>query len=307
MTPVVEIERVSKRYGEIEAVREVSLALEAAETVALVGHNGAGKTTLFKLMLGLARPTAGTIRVLGEDPVAGGAFTARRRLGYLPESVAFNPALTGREVLSFYARLKGEPVMVTRDLLARVGLAAAADRRVGTYSKGMRQRLGLAQALIGSPGLLLLDEPTTGLDPALRLEFYDIVQDLRRNGATVVLSSHALTELEERAGRIVVMNRGRVVANGSIDELRRLAGLPARVRVKVAFGGAKRLSALMGPVAGWREVNGHIVEFDAAPGETIALVRRATGPDSPTEDVAVAPPTLDDLYAHFLRQHEEAP
>ncbi len=303
MTAIVETERATKRYGAIEAVRDVSLALEPGETVALVGHNGAGKTTLLKLMLGLAHPTAGTIRVLGEDPAAG-EFAARRRLGYLPESVSFNAALTGREVLSFYARLKDEPVAKTLELLDRVGLAAASARRIGTYSKGMRQRLGLAQALIGEPKLLLLDEPTTGLDPALRLEFYEIVQELRNRGATVVLSSHALTELEERTERVVIMNQGRVVANGTLDELRRIAELPTKVRLTVAPGQADRLSALVGPVANWREVNGHVIEFDANPNEKIELIRRATGAGSPAEDVAIVPPTLDELYVHFLRMRE---
>jgi Cu-processing system ATP-binding protein len=305
VTVIVEVQRATKRYGTIEAVRGVSLALNPGETVALVGHNGAGKTTLFKLMLGLARPSAGTIRVLGEDPAAG-EFAARRRLGYLPESVSFNAALTGREVLSFYARLKDEPVAKTLELLDRVGLASASARRIGTYSKGMRQRLGLAQALIGEPKLLLLDEPTTGLDPALRLEFYEIVQELRNRGATVVLSSHALTELEERTERVVIMNQGIIVANGSLDELRRIAGLPTKIRLTVARGQADRLSTLVGPVANWREVNGHVVEFDARPDEKIELIRRATGAGSPTEDVAVIPPTLDDLYVHFLGTREAA-
>ncbi len=303
MTAIVQIERATKRYGAIEAVRDVSLALEPGETVALVGHNGAGKTTLLKLMLGLAHPTAGTIRVLGEDPAAG-EFVARRRLGYLPESVSFNAALTGREVLSFYARLKDEPVAKTLELLDRVGLAAASARRIGTYSKGMRQRLGLAQALIGEPRLLLLDEPTTGLDPALRLDFYEIVQELRNGGATVVLSSHALTELEERTERVVIMSQGRVVANGTLDDLRRVAELPTKIRFKVAPGQAARLSSLVGPVANWREVNGHVIEFDANPNEKIELIRRATGAGSPAEDVAIVPPTLDELYAHFLRTRE---
>jgi Cu-processing system ATP-binding protein len=241
--------------------------------------------------------------VLGEDPAAG-EFAARRRLGYLPESVSFNAALTAPEILSFYARLKDEPVAKTLALLDRVGLARAAARRVGTYSKGMRQRLGLAQALIGDPKLLLLDEPTTGLDPALRLEFYEIVEELRARGATVVLSSHALTELEERARRVVIMSEGAVVANGSIDELRHIAQLPARIRVTVACGEGQRLSSLVGPVASWREVNGRVIEFEAAPSETIELVRRATSPGSPSEDLAVVPPSLDELYAHFLRTRE---
>ena len=231
MTNTVAIKGVTKCYGAIEAVRDVSFDLPAGEAIALVGHNGAGKTTLLKLMLGLIQPTAGTIRVLGENPAAG-EFAARRGLGYLPESVSFNAALTGREILTFYARLKGEPVTKSLELLDKVGLGPASARRVGTYSKGMRQRLGLAQALIGAPKILLLDEPTTGLDPALRLSFYKIVQELRNHGTTVVLSSHALTEIEERTERVIIMNRGVMVAHGSIDELRRIASLPTRIRLK---------------------------------------------------------------------------
>ena len=227
MTGTVKILKVVKRFGQVEAVRDVSFDLREGETVALVGHNGAGKTTLIKLMLGLIRPMSGSIRVLGEDPAAG-EFAARRRLGYLPENVSFNAALTGRETLAFYARLKREGRGTVSPLLDRVGLGHAADRRVGTYSKGMRQRLGLAQALLGEPRVLLLDEPTTGMDPALRQSFYEIVEELRRRGATVLLSSHALTELEERAGRVVIMNRGVKVADGTLDELRRIARLPTR-------------------------------------------------------------------------------
>lgn len=306
MTVIVELEHVVKRYGIIAALDDVSLKLEPGETVALIGHNGAGKTTLFKLMLGLSRPTSGHIQVLGDDPAAG-EFTARKRLGYLPESVSFNGALTGREVLSFYARLKDATTAKIDDLLARVGLTVASNRPIRTYSKGMRQRLGLIQALFGDPLLLLLDEPTTGLDPALRQEFYEIVQELQQKGATIVLSSHALTELEERARRIIILNRGHVVANGSIEQLRRIAGLPIRIRVTVASGQAQRLSALVGPVPNWREINDHLVEFDAAPGAKIELIRRATDKGGPAEDVAIVQPTLDDLYAHFLRHRGESP
>ncbi len=300
MNATVELTRVTKRYGTIQAVRDVSFDLPAGETIALVGHNGAGKTTLLKLMLGLVHPTEGSIRVLEENP-AHGEFEARRRLGYLPESVAFNAALTGREVLSFYARLKGEQVRKALSLLDRVGLGEASARRVGTYSKGMRQRLGLAQALIGEPQLLLLDEPTTGLDPALRLSFYDIVQDLRDRGATVVLSSHALTEIEERTDRVIIMNRGVMVANGSIDELRRGACLPTRIRLTVMDGDIRAARQWLEPVENWRQVNGHMVELDATQEQKIALLRRATEEGSPITDVDVVPPTLDELYAHFLR------
>jgi Cu-processing system ATP-binding protein len=217
-SPTIQLYEVVKHFGDIEAVCGVSFDLAAGETVALVGHNGAGKTTLMKLMLGLIRPSSGQIEVLGGNPAAG-QFSARRDLGYLPENVSFNANLTGRETLSFYGRLKRQPAKVVSALLERVGLADAADRRVGAYSKGMRQRLGLAQALLGEPRVLLLDEPTTGLDPALRQAFYDMIETLRAGGTTVLISSHVLTELEERAGRVIIMNRGIKVADGSLDDL----------------------------------------------------------------------------------------
>jgi Cu-processing system ATP-binding protein len=299
VSEAVQVQGVTKRFGKVEAVRDVSFTLRAGETVALVGHNGAGKTTLMKLMLALIRPTEGHIRVLGDDPAAG-EFSARRRLGYLPENVSFNAALTGRETLTFYARLKREPVGAVAEFLERVGIGHAADRRVGTYSKGMRQRLGLAQALLGAPRLLLLDEPTTGLDPELRQWFYRIVEELRGSGATVLLSSHALTELEERAGRVVIMNRGVKVADGTLDELRRIAHLPTRIRLKVAERGLATLPDWLAPFGEWRRVNGH-VEIDAAPQDKIEVLRRATGEGAPVDDLDVMPPTLDELYAHFLR------
>jgi Cu-processing system ATP-binding protein len=163
---------VSKRYGSQFAVRAVDLSLRAGECVALVGHNGAGKSSLIKMMLGLTTPTEGAVRLLGENPAGAAAAHLRRAVGFLPENVAFHPSMTGRETLDFYARLKGEPTARNPGLLERVGLdGAAARKRVGAYSKGMRQRLGLAQALLGRPRVLFLDEPTTGLDPALRQSF----------------------------------------------------------------------------------------------------------------------------------------
>lgn len=302
MTATIEIKHVSKRYGKIEAVRDVTLDLAPGEATALVGHNGAGKTTLLKLMLGLVHPTAGTIRVLGDNPAAG-EFAARRKLGYLPENVSFNAALTGREILSFYARLKGEPVAKALGLLDRVGLGSASARRVATYSKGMRQRLGLAQALIGEPQVLLLDEPTTGLDPELRLSFYEIVQALRDRGATVVLSSHALAELGEHADRVVIMSHGAMVAHGSINELRRIARLPAKIRLTV-FGEMETIRNWLGGADKWRQLNGQVVEIDATPDRKIELLRRATDVGAPVKDVDVMQPTLDQIYAHFLRTED---
>ncbi|MBR1137344.1 MULTISPECIES: ABC transporter ATP-binding protein [Bradyrhizobium] len=305
MTATIHIADVIKHYNKVEAVRGVSFDLAAGEMVALIGHNGAGKTTLMKMMLGLIRPTRGTIAVLGENPAAG-EFSSRRQLGYLPENVAFDAALSGRETQTFYARLKREPVQEALALLDIVGLGDAAKRRVNTYSKGMRQRLGLAQALIGRPRVLLLDEPTTGLDPELRQTFYDVIQKLAAEGTTVLLSSHALTELEERAGRVIIMNRGLKVADGTLEELRRLARLPTRIRVKVANLPPAGRPAWLPATASYRRINGHIVEIDAAPNEKIELLRSATADGTAVQDLELIPPNLDELYAHFLR-HAERP
>lgn len=302
----VRISDVTKEYGPVKAVRGASFELGQGELVALIGHNGAGKTTLMKLMLGLIHPTGGSIEVLGDNPAAG-QFVGRRRLGYLPENVSFDTALTGRETQAFYARLKRESVASALKLLDAVGLGDASRRRVGTYSKGMRQRLGLAQALIGHPRVLLLDEPTTGLDPELRQTFYEVIQRLATEGTTVLLSSHALTELEERARRVIIMNRGVKVADGSIEKLRNIARLPTKIRLKVAGLAPTALPSWLPSDAACRRLNGHIVEIDAAQDQKISFLHRATTAGSSVEDIEVIAPTLDELYAHFLREAEKTP
>lgn len=282
-TPTIRVEGVSKRYGDAFAVREVDLDLAAGECVAMVGHNGAGKSSLIKLMLGLTTPTAGSIRVLGGDPASASASHIRRQVGFLPESVAFHPSMTGRETLDFYARLKRVPRDGNDALFERVGLEpAAVKRRVGTYSKGMRQRLALAQALLGGPRVLFLDEPTTGLDPALRQSFYEIVRDLRDAGTTVLLCSHALTELEGQADRVVVMNRGRKVADGSLATLRGLAQLPVRIRLTLP--------------------SGEVVETTCANDDKVATLRQIACEGPELADIEVVQPSLDEMYAHFLRR-----
>lgn len=303
MTSSVTIAKVSKRFGRVEAVRDVSFGLNEGEVVALVGHNGAGKTTLMKLMLGLARPSSGEIRVLGENPAAG-ACGARRHLGYLPESIAFNGALTGRETLSFYARLKGVPVAAALDVLASVGLTKAARRRIATYSKGMRQRLGLAQALLGAPRVLLLDEPTSGLDPEFRQTFYQMIRDLRNGGTAILLSSHALTELEERADRVVIMKEGSVLAKGTLAELRRLADLPNRIVARMAAGVPCEKAAGLVPAPSLCRMNGHSVEVICSAGDKMAIVRRLVGEGAGVIDIETIPPSLDELYAHFLHHRD---
>jgi Cu-processing system ATP-binding protein len=297
MNVTVSVNGVEKSYGAVKALRNVSFDLGPGRLSALVGHNGAGKTTLIKLMLGLIHADRGAIRVLDEDPAAG-EFSARRLLGYLPENVAFNAALTGRETLAFYARLKQIKPASAWPLLERVGLTDAADRRVGTYSKGMRQRLGLAQALLGRPRVLLLDEPTTGLDPALRQTFYEILNELRDDGATVLISSHALNELEDRAEHVLIMNRGLLVAQGTLAELRAISQLPIRVSLDLAPGGNGAPPAWMTGKS-LATPQGRVVLVPDEAGK-MDLLRVAAG-DPRVRNIEIAAPTLDDLYAHFLR------
>ena len=308
--PSIEMRNIEKRYGSNTAVRGVDLQLNPGESVALVGHNGAGKTTLMKLMLGLIRPSAGYVRVLGEDPVASASVRSRNGVGFLPETIAFNASMSGAEVITFFARLKGVPKAEGRDLLARVGLSDAAGQRVGTYSKGMRQRLGLAQALLGSPRVLLLDEPTTGLDPQLRRSFYAIISDLRDAGATVLLSSHALTELEEQTDRVAIMDQGRLIALGTVSKLRSLARLPVRMRISVADRALDLVRHLDGTILNTRVVNGQGTGGHTTGGFTVELacdddarmevVRRTVSFGPTVCDIEIVPPTLDEIYARFL-------
>ena len=286
---------VTAGYCSHVALRDLDLELSGGECVGLVGHNGAGKSTAIKLMLGLIRPSGGEIAVLGETPTAGRGARRRGEVGYLPEAIALYPSLTGAETLAFYARLKRRPVAANPALLERVGLAAAARRRVGGYSKGMRQRLGLAQALLGEPRLLLLDEPTTGLDPAARQNFYEILRDLRRDGATILLSSHALAELEGEVDRIVVLNQGRKIVDGSIAELRALAAIRPRVRLRPSrlpppsFGEP-------GAWAEWKATDDGRLEAACDENDLAAMLR-----DLPAfaQEVEILRPSLDELYAKF--------
>ncbi len=294
----VVIKGVTRRYGRRDAVRDVDLTLRAGECVALVGHNGAGKSTLIKIMLGLVRPSAGSVQVLGEDPAASAAARARRELGYLPENVALQPSMTGFETLAFYARLKRLPVAGNAALLERVGILTAAHRRVGSYSKGMRQRLGLAQALLGRPRVLLLDEPTTGLDPALRQSFYEILRDLRRDGAMVLLSSHALAELEGEVDRVLVMNQGRKVADGSIGDLRRLAAIRPRIRLRLP-NAPQDLANRPEIWAGWSPVSDGVLELSCDEDQVASVLR---GLPETAREIEIIRPSLDDLYAAFQKE-----
>jgi Cu-processing system ATP-binding protein len=293
---VVTLENAGKTYDGRAAVSEVTLAVPAGKCLALIGHNGAGKTTLMKLVLGLVRPSSGSVTVLGVDPSRGGK-SFRREIGFLPENVAFHAELTGADTLAFYAKLKGLSARVCPPLLDRVGLTAAASRRVKTYSKGMRQRLGLAQALLGAPHLLLLDEPTSGLDPLLRHEFFEIIKELTSAGTTVILASHVLTELEARTDLAAIMREGRLVAFGDVEQLRLMAGLPVTVRAR---GDARTIANKLDGC--FRKVIGpdaRSIDIDCAIEDKMALLRLLAESGDACTDLEIRPPSLDDLYLHY--------
>ncbi|MDX1420065.1 MAG: ABC transporter ATP-binding protein [Rubricoccaceae bacterium] len=204
----------------VHALRPLDLAVEEGEIFGLLGPNGAGKTTLVKLLLGLARPTEGEAALFGRsirEP------EARRPVGFLPENHRFPPFLTARETLRLYARLAGVPeaerAARASTLLDRVRLVDAADRRVKTFSKGMMQRLGLAQALMSRPRLVFLDEPTDGVDPVGRREIRDLLLELRAGGTTLFLNSHLLSEIERVCTRVAILNEGRLVREGTVEAL----------------------------------------------------------------------------------------
>jgi ABC-2 type transport system ATP-binding protein len=207
-----------KGFGKQQAVDDVSLEVQRGDVVGLLGPNGAGKTTVIKMLLGLVRPDAGEAMLLGR-PAADPA--TRVRVGYLPELFRYQPWLSAAEVLALHVRLSGVdvPVAAQRERLELVGLAHRANDRVGGFSKGMQQRLGMAVALVASPELVVLDEPTSALDPVGRVDVRDIVLALKAEGVAVLLNSHLIGEVERVCDRVVILDRGRVAASGTLAEL----------------------------------------------------------------------------------------
>ncbi|MFE8071799.1 ABC transporter ATP-binding protein [Marinobacteraceae bacterium S3BR75-40.1] len=293
---ILQLEAVDYRYYQDPVLQQIDFTLQEGEVVGLFGHNGAGKTTTIKLILGLLRPTQGKLRVLGQDPDVN---DVRRHVGYLPENVQFYPQLTGYETLRYFARLKRvERAQVDR-LLDRVGLEAARYQRIKTYSKGMRQRLGLAQALLGRPRLLMLDEPTVGLDPIATRALYDLIDELRADGTSVILCSHVLPGVEPHIDRAAILAKGRLQACGTLAELRSQTRLPTEIRVHGIDDPTPWLTPDEWRIDDVRALNGDGYAIRVAPEHKLSVLRRLLS-ESTLTDVDVQQPTLEDLYRHYM-------
>ena len=228
--PLIEASGLTKRYGTFTAVRDLDLRVARGEIFGLLGPNGAGKTTTILMLLGLTEPSGGTARVLGMDP-ARHPLEVKRRVGYLPDAVGFYDRLSARQNLRYTARLNGmdadDAMPLIDDLLDQVGLANAADQSAGTFSRGMRQRLGIADALLKDPAVLILDEPTMAIDPEGVAEILGLIERLvRERQLGVLLSSHLLTQAEGICDRVGIFLGGRMIAEGTVRELATRAGDP---------------------------------------------------------------------------------
>lgn len=298
---IVELNAVTKCYANFTALDNVKLELNEGEILGLLGHNGAGKTTTMKLILGVIAATSGKVSLFNESPTGPHADRLRRNMGYLPENVSFYPQLTGQEVLRYFAKLKGVSLTEQQSLLQRVGLTQAANKRVKTYSKGMRQRLGLAQALLGAPKLLLFDEPTAGLDPTAVLEFYNMLEELRQNGSTVLISSHVLPGIEKYIDRVAILGSGKLIACGTIDALSEAASLPLAFNVEGQWENINWQQKLEQHEVTFNHLNGTRLEL-TAPRHRKMEIMRVLLAEKNIENVDVEHPTLDSLYAYYSQQ-----
>jgi ABC-2 type transport system ATP-binding protein len=308
---VVVVEHLAKTYAigflrkKVRAVVDVSLSVERGEIFGLLGPNGAGKTTTLKVLMGLVRPSAGRTLLLGE-PV--GSLAAKRRLGYLPETPYFYDYLTGHELLVFMGKLfgltRGEARRRADALLEQVGLAQAGGLALRRYSKGMLQRVGVAQALVNDPELVILDEPMTGLDPLGRKDLRELIAALRRAGKTVLLSSHILSDVELLADRVAILVRGRTVDTGPLQEL--LDARTLSTEIVLVGASAELLSALEARGHALRRVGDRVqvtVEGAEAPDALVDLCREH---GASVAELSPRKESLEDVVVKRVKAESEA-
>jgi ABC-2 type transport system ATP-binding protein len=304
MTMTIEAVGLTKRYGPTTALDGLDLVAEAGQVVAVLGPNGAGKTTFVRAVATLLRPDEGTLRVAGHD-VRTEPDAVRRVIGLAGQFAAVEPAMTGRENLELVARLFGQDRRTARRsagaVLEQLGLAEAADRLARTYSGGMRRRLDLGASLVGAPRLLLLDEPTTGLDPRSRIELWDAIRALVDNGTDVLLTTQYLDEADQLASHIVIIDHGRAVASGAPSELKRRVG-GSVVEVHVRHGAD--LAAVAGLLGNLHHGDARVDEptrrvsvgVDAGGDGLMRALRSVEDARIEIDDIALRRPNLDEVF-----------
>jgi ABC-2 type transport system ATP-binding protein len=309
---VLEANGLTKRYGNFLAVDHLNLAIREGEVFGLLGPNGAGKTTTILMLLGLTEPTEGQVRVLGFDP-ARQPLSVKARTGYMPDQVGFYDDLTARENLTYIARLNGMPHREIErrvgEALERVKLTEVANQRVGTFSRGMRQRLGLADVLIKKPRLIIMDEPTQGLDPELAREFLGTIRSLKEDGITILLSSHLLHQVQAICDRVGLFNRGKLALEGTVPELaRQVLGGAYRIQIQ-ADGPADKLSSALQKIpqviqARHLAANRFEVEArDDLRAETAEAIVKAGGR---LLSLNIEQQNLDEIYARYFEEAKNA-
>jgi ABC-2 type transport system ATP-binding protein len=303
MEPVIEALGLTKRFGRVTALAGFDLIAEPGQVVAVLGPNGAGKTTFVRAVATLLKPDAGTLRVAGQDAVAH-PERVRPMIGLAGQHAAVEPAMTGRENLYLVARLyrldRRQARAAADAVLARLGLTEVADRLVRTYSGGLRRRLDLGASLVGAPRLLLLDEPTTGLDPRSRMDLWEAVRGLVADGTDVLLTTQYLDEADKLADRVVIVDHGRVIADGSPGELKQTASdvIEVHVRDRRDVPGAAAALRRLGHGEPRTDPGTLLVSapVDAGPQRLMQAVRELSDSGVDVDDIALRRPTLDEVF-----------
>jgi len=304
---VLKSHNLTRRYGKFTAVDHLNLTVQQGEVFGMLGPNGSGKTTTILMLLGLTEPTEGEVEVLGFNP-ARQPLSVKTRVGYMPDQVGFYNNLTARENLAYIARLNGlsRPEAARRiDLaLAQVELTDVADHRVQTFSRGMRQRLGVADVLIKQPKLVIMDEPTQGLDPEASHQFLRLIRDLKAQGITVLLSSHLLYQVQEVCDRVGLFHKGKMVLEGAVDDLARQV-LGGAYRIHLEADAPDSLEANLRHLAGVVNVNhlnGQTFELEAQKDLRAEAARAVLESGGSLLSLNIEIPGLDEIYSRYFKQ-----
>lgn len=296
---MIRIANLTKRFGKFVAVDDISLNVQAGESVALLGPNGSGKTTTLKCLAGLARPDAGAVLIGGRD-VAREPRQARNLLSFLPQRVAFHDNLTALEVLQFYCRLRKLPAGNIERVIETVDLKLARNEPVGQFSGGMIQRLGIAVAMLPDAPILVLDEPTGSLDPEGAAAFRDLVRGMKLRGRTILFSTHVIPDVELLADRAAILVGGKLVAVESLEELRTGLEAGSRLRIAVQRPDAKLMRAARSAGALAAEWAGTTLRVTARPEDRLAILREVEVAGGIIEHFATEPPSVEEIYLRYV-------